>query len=53
MNNQFSKDLYRYYGEKGEGLKDRLLRPVELKYIALFQESKHLQICAVKAFLYS
>ena len=35
MNSQFSKDLYRYYGEKGESLTQRLLRPVELKYIAL------------------
>ncbi|MBR5517980.1 MAG: serine acetyltransferase [Clostridia bacterium] len=39
MKSQFSKDLYRYYGEKGEGLLKRLLRPVELKYIALFRKA--------------
>ena len=38
MNKQFSKDLYRYYGEEGESLAKRLLRPVELKYIALFRK---------------
>lgn len=32
-NSIFKKDLYRYYGDKGESLKDRLLRPLELKYI--------------------
>ncbi len=40
MNNKFSKDLYRYYGEKGETLTQRLLRPVELKYIALFRKAE-------------
>lgn len=40
MNNKFSKDLYRYYGEKGETLAQRLLRPVELKYIALFRKAE-------------
>ena len=39
MNSPFSKDLYRYYGEKGETLAKRLLRPVELKYIALFRKA--------------
>ena len=29
----FKKDLYRYYGDKGESIKDRILRPSELKYI--------------------
>ena len=38
MNKAFAKDLYRYYGAKGEGLAQRLLRPVELKYIALFRK---------------
>ena len=41
MNTQFSKDLYRYYGEKGETLAQRLLRPVELKYIALFRKASN------------
>ena len=39
MNTQFSKDLYRFYGEEGESLGKRLLRPVELKYIALFRKA--------------
>jgi serine O-acetyltransferase len=39
MNKKFSKDLYRYYGEKGESFPKRLLRPVELKYIALFRKA--------------
>lgn len=29
----FEKDLYRYYGETGETLKQRILRPYEIKYI--------------------
>lgn len=39
MKNQFSKDLYRYYGDKGESFFKRLLRPAELKYIALFRKT--------------
>ena len=39
MNNVFKKDLYRYYGEKGESFIERLLRPTELKYIALFRKA--------------
>lgn len=34
----FKKDLYRYYGDKGESLKDRLLRPLELKYIYVYRK---------------
>ena len=29
----FEKDLYRYYGEMGETLKQRIFRPYEIKYI--------------------
>ena len=39
MNSKFSKDLYRYYGEEGESFAKRILRPVELKYIALFRKA--------------
>lgn len=39
MKSEFSKDLYRYYGEKGETFFQRLLRPIELKYIALFRKA--------------
>ena len=44
MNKQFSKDLYRYYGEKGESFARRLLRPIELKYIALFRKANTARI---------
>ena len=40
MKNKFSKDLYRYYGEKGESLVQRLLRTPELKYLALFRKAE-------------
>ena len=40
MNKKFSKDLYRYYGDKGESFSQRLLRPTELKYIALFRKTE-------------
>ena len=39
MNEVFSKDLYRYYGEQGESLAKRMLRPPELRYIALFRRA--------------
>lgn len=37
-NTAFEKDLFRYYGEEGESLKNRLLRPIELKYIYIYIE---------------
>ena len=39
MKKPFSKDLYRYYGEAGESLAQRLMRPPELRYIALFRKA--------------
>ena len=50
MNKEFSKDLYRYYGEKGETFAKRLLRPVELKYIALFRKANTARIKPLKLF---
>ena len=38
----FRKDLYRWYGEKGESLKDRIFRPIEIKYLCVFRK---LQSC--------
>ena len=35
--NTFQKDLYRYYGGK-ESLKQRLFRPLEIKYICVFRK---------------
>lgn len=34
----FKKDLYRYYGEKGETLKDKIFRPLEIKYIKIYRK---------------
>ncbi len=39
MNKTFKKDLFRYYGKGGEPFLKRLLRPLELKYIALFRKA--------------
>ena len=39
MKTVFSKDLYRYYGDGGESLGRRMLRPPELRYIALFRKA--------------
>ena len=36
----FASDLYRYYGDKGEGIKNRLLRPIEIKYLYAFRKAK-------------
>ena len=50
MKNQFSKDLYRFYGEEGEPFYKRLLRPAELKYIALFRKANACRFRPLKAF---
>ena len=50
MNNKFSKDLYRYYGDKGESLAQRLLRPVELRYIALFRRAERCKFTPLKLY---
>ena len=50
MNEKFSKDLYRYYGEKGEGFAERLLRPTELKYIALFRKTEKCRFKPLKLY---
>ena len=50
MVNKFSKDLYRYYGEKGESFVKRLLRPTELKYIALFRKAEKCKFVPLKLY---
>ena len=50
MNTMFSKDLYRYYGEAGEPLSKRMLRPPELRYIALFRKASTCKIRPLKLF---
>ena len=49
-NDMFEKDLYRYYGEMGESLRNRVFRPDEIRYIyylrkAQFSSSKFFKIC--------
>ena len=48
--NVFSKDLYRYYGDKGESLPQKLLRPPELKYIALFRKANGCKLKPLKLY---
>ena len=50
MVNKFSKDLYRYYGEKGESFFRKLLRPTELKYIALFRKAEKCKFMPLKLY---
>ena len=45
MNQIFQKDLYRFYGEEGESLVKRMMRPPELRYLALFRKA---QACRFK-----
>lgn len=40
MRSVFYKDLYRYYGEKGESILKRIMRSPELKYLFLFRRTK-------------
>ena len=37
----FQKDLYRWYGEKGESFKNRLFRPLEIKYLRVFRKVQY------------
>ena len=50
MKCDFSKDLYRYYGEKGETLFRRIFRPAELKYIALFRKAQNCGFAPLKMY---
>ena len=50
MNYNFSKDLYRYYGEKGESVFKRILRPVELKYISLFRKAQNCKLLPLRLY---
>lgn len=38
MQSIFSKDLYRYYGKDKENFKQRLFRPMEIKYLHCFRK---------------
>ena len=50
MKCDFSKDLFRFYGEKGESIVNRLLRPYELKYIALFRKAGNCKFRPLKLY---
>lgn len=53
-NSTFKKDLYRWYGEKGESIKKRFLRPNEIKYMywhRKVQESKNPLLKLVAKFM--
>ena len=39
-NEIFKKDLYRYYGKQKETLRERLLRPIELRYIRTLRQAQ-------------
>ncbi len=40
MNDVFKKDLFRWYGEKGEDIVHRLMRPGEIKYMKVFRKAQ-------------
>ncbi len=50
MNTAFKKDLYRFYGEEGESLAKRMLRPPELRYIALFRKANSCKFRVLKLY---
>ena len=50
MKHKFLKDLYRYYGDKGESLVQRILRPTELSYIALFRKAEASKFLPLKLY---
>ena len=50
MRGSFSKDLYRYYGDKGESALRRALRPPELKYISMFRKANECKIPPLRAY---
>lgn len=50
MNSVFKKDLYRYYGEKGEPLLKRIFRPLEIKYICLLRKANMCKFSPLKLF---
>ena len=50
MKNVFLKDLFRFYGEEGETLSKRLIRPPELRYLALFRKTQATSFRPLKLF---
>lgn len=50
MNSVFKKDLYRFYGDSGEPLTKRILRPLEIKYISLMRKANMCKFLPLKLF---
>lgn len=50
MNKVFKKDLYRYYGDKGEPFLKKVFRPLEIKYISLLRKSNTCKCLPLKLF---
>ena len=50
MNKIFKKDLYRYYGENGEPIIKKILRPLEIKYIKAFRKANMCNFKPLKLF---
>ena len=50
MNSVFKKDLYRYYGKDGEPFIKRVIRPLEIKYIALYRKANMCRFLPLKLF---
>lgn len=48
MNKDFKKDLYRYYGEKGEPFLKKVFRPLEIKYISAFRKANTCKFLPLK-----
>lgn len=46
----FKKDLYRYYGDKGEGFLHRLFRPPEIKYLKAYRRANTCRVPGLKQF---
>lgn len=46
----FMKDLYRWYGENGESLKDRFFRPIEIQYLFVLRKLQNCKNPILKLF---
>ena len=49
-NTTFEKDLYRWYGEDGESLKERIFRPYEIRYMYWFRKVQNARNPIAKIF---
>ncbi len=49
-NSIFQKDLYRWYGEKGESVKNRILRPIEIQYLCTLRKLQNCKSRFIKIY---